>query len=825
MPTKRISLDGKWQFTSADDLNWKEGMVPGCVQLDLMTLGELPDPFYRMNEYYYQALEEKEWIYRKTFTLDDLSADRIRLVLEGVDTLADVYLNDVHLGRLENMFISHEYGVKTILRQGENILEIRFDSPVKTIRALYRNNSARLIGGSEPGRSFVRKAQYSYGWDWGPRIAQVGIWRPVHLDYITEGKIIHPYLQTLSVENGTAKVKVEGGVFSFKPGELTAEISIALQGEKVAGTAVGVQENPRGLGFAAELSIPEVRLWFPNGLGGQPLYDVALVLRRGGEIVDEAGFKTGIRTVRIIQEKDEEGETFIFEINGVKVFAKGACWIPADNMLPRLTARDYRKYVELARDANMNMLRVWGGGIYEDQSFYEACDEMGVMVWQDFMYACAQYPDDHAWFRKLAEEEAVSVVRGLRNHPSIVLWCGNNENNQGFYSWWGNGDPEYLGNYVYKKILPEVCAQNDPARPYWTSSPYGGKDPNGMEAGDRHNWEIWHGWASYERYIFDHARFLSEFGLQAMPDWKTVLSFTEPEDRRIFSPVLLSHNKSFEGMEKILRYLAGQVGLPRDLKSFVYLSQFNQAEAIRTGVEHWRCRKFKTAGALFWQFNDCWPTASWSCLDNYKRKKGLYHYSRRFFAEILPVIRLEEGELAVYGISDLTENKKALLRVTAYRLDGKKLGETVSEITLWSNDAVKLSKYTLAELGIGFSERLMVDDECHNILPALRNGDLLDAVVFAELALGGRLYKNYKVFARFRHLKPVKPDIKLTADANTAKLLSRVPAFGVFLETEKDVDLSDNCLILEPGVECTVTFSGDPGRIEIFDITGLTSEI
>ncbi|MGF7398498.1 glycoside hydrolase family 2 protein [Thermoanaerobacterium thermosaccharolyticum] len=504
---------------------------------------------------------------------------------------------------------------------------------------------------------------------------------------------------------------------------------------------------------------------------------------------------------------------------------KGADWIPADNFLSRITKDDYYEFVRLAKDANMNMLRVWGGGIYEDEAFYDACDEMGIMVWQDFMYACAQYPDQLEWFQQLAASEAQEVLFRLRNHPSIVLWCGNNENNMGFYSWWGNGDPKYLGNYVYKEILPQICRRYDPSRPYWVSSPYGGVDPNSESEGDRHQWDVWSGWADVKAYLADKSRFVSEFGFQSMPDWKTVLSYTKEDDRYILSPVMISHNKQIDGMERLIRYMVSELGFPKDLKSFVYLTQFNQAEAIKKGVEHWRARKFMTAGTLYWQFNDCWPVASWSCIDYYKRKKALYYYSGRFFASVLPYIVEEDGGITIYGISDLQQDAEAHVEVLCYSLDGEKLWERKFNTRLIANDVVKIAHYDEREIAEEYVPYVVPVDASHCTLPVERNWKLLNSVVYVRMTVDEKIYDNYYVFDKFRNLKLTKPNITCYVEGNDINLSTDVPAFGVFVDTENDVDLSDNCLNMIPGEKYTLKCSDNPGDVKIYDLSSLILKI
>ncbi|ABY95559.1 MULTISPECIES: beta-mannosidase [Thermoanaerobacter] len=821
---KRISLNGVWHFRESNASEWYEGEVPGCVQLDLIRLGKIEDPYYRMNEIKFHKLEEKEWVYKKEFDFnakDKNEYDAIKLVFEGIDTFADIYLNGIHLGKVQNMFIPYEFDIKDIVKDGNNVLEVHFDSITKTIKAMEQTSPVKLEWSGESGRPYVRKAQYSYGWDWGPRIVQVGLWRGAYLSLVKYAEIKNPYFYTEKIEQNKAYVVISAEIEGYIVQDFEAEIEIIHNDISYGKKRVKVQKNR----IKTTMLIENPKLWYPNGIGEQPLYDIRIRLLTGEEIIDEKSFRSGIRTVKLVREKDEEGETFIFEINGIKVFAKGVNWIPADNLLPRLTKEDYYEYIRLAKDANMNMLRIWGGGIYEDPAFYDACDEMGIMVWQDFMYACAEYPDQFEWFQKLAKEEAEKVILSLRNHPSIVLWCGNNENNWGFHSWWDNGDPKYLGNYIYKEILPKVCAKLDPSRPYWVSSPYGGEDPNSETEGDRHQWNVWSGWVDYEEYTKDKGRFLSEFGFQSMPDWKTVLSYTSPEDRTILSPVMISHNKMVEGMERLVRFMVGHLGFPKDLKSFVYLSQFNQAEAIKTGVEHWRSRKFKTAGTLYWQFNDCWPVASWSCIDYYKRKKALYHYSKKFYAEILPYIKEEDGGITVYGISDLVHDKEVEVTIKVFKLNGEKIAEKQLKTRLIANDVTKIAHYKIEELNIGYSVKEMPIAIPGCTLPVEKNGELLDSVIYVEIIADGKTYENYKVFDKFRNLSLIEPKINYQIKNDLIVLTTDVPAFGVFIEPENDIDLSDNCLNMMPGKQYEVKFSQKPESVEVFDITQLVANI
>ncbi len=821
-------LNGTWSFSEAGSNNWKNGTVPGCIQLDLLESGELPDPFYRMNEAYMKELEKKEWIYKREYNLskDDITGcSKINLVFEGVDTFSHVYVNSIYAGSTQNMFIPYTYDITNLVVEGKNIVEMIFDSTVKNIYNMKGKSPIAIDATCERARPYARKAQYSFGWDWGPRIPQVGLWRQVYIEFVKNARINNCYFFTEKLSENIAKVRIKADMEMYVQNNVEADIEVYLNKVLQVKTPASIRNIKGVFGIDEPIQINHPQIWYPNGLGKQPLYEVIIRLHQNGNVITEKAFRAGIRTVKIIQEPDLTGKKFIFEVNGIKVFAKGANWIPPDSLLPRVKWEDYYKYIQLAKEANMNMIRVWGGGIYEDSAFYSACDEMGIMVWQDFMYSCAQYPDEMEWFRKLAAEEAEIIVKKLRNHPSIVLWCGNNENNWGFVDWWGNGIPKYYGNYIYREILPQVCAELDPSRPYWVSSPYGGEHPNGMKEGDRHSWSVWSEWEDYEEYKNDTGRFISEFGFQAMPDWRTVVSYSEDTDRHVFSPVMISHNKNMEGMEKLVRFLVARIGFPKDFNSFVYLTQFNQAEAIKTGVEHWRSRKFMTAGTLYWQFNDCWPAASWSCVDYCKRKKALYHYTKRFFAQILPLVKREEHGIAVYVISDLLQEVTGKVRLSMYSLNGRKIYEEKFEVNIIPNDITKAKNIEFSEIEIGNTPRLLpVDGFCTNA-PEELNGNLIDTCVYIDVKVEDEVFLNYLLFDKFRNLNIQKPVIDLEVIEDKIVMKTDKPAFGVFIETDNEIDLSDNCIFMEPGKEYVLECSEVPLNTVAINLHGLTQKL
>jgi beta-mannosidase len=489
--------------------------------------------------------------------------------------------------------------------------------------------------------------------------------------------------------------------------------------------------------------------------------------------------------VELIRKKDIEGESFIFAVNGKRIFAKGANWIPADNILTWIKSEDYEKLLFMAREANMNMLRIWGGGIYEDEQFYKLCDKLGIMVWQDFMFACAEYPDHLEWFRNLSNKEVREMVRKLRYHTSIALWCGNNENNWGFDEWpmmTHTVDGEYLGNKLYLHDFPMICAQEDPSRPYWPSSPYGGDKANSASSGDYHIWNVWSGWADYKDYAKESGRFISEFGFQAAPDPKTINFYAKKEEQEIFHPVILNHNKQNDGQERILRFINTHFGIITEFDAFVYLSQLNQAEAIKFGVEHWRAKKYKTAGTLYWQYNDSWPVFSWSCVDYFKRPKALYYYTKKFYANILPFVdyKLSKQALEVMVINDIHEEKTVEVSLEIWNITGEKVWEK------------KYEKIQVPRDFVSTIDILKIHD--------LPTNTLSNTVIYIVVQSNEGKFDNYFLFNNFRDKHLPDPELSYTRDGNNLIFRCKRPAFGVFIASEEEYMPSDNFFSLIPSM-------------------------
>ncbi len=540
------------------------------------------------------------------------------------------------------------------------------------------------------------------------------------------------------------------------------------------------------------LRVPRPHLWWPNGYGDHPLYVALFTLLDGDEVLQEQEIRFGIRTVRLVQEADREGRSFVFEVNGKKIFCKGADWIPSDSFIPRIKGSTYTTLLTMAQDAHMNMIRVWGGGIYEQDAFYEACDRLGLMVWQDFMFACGEYPEV-PWFLRLVRDEAEKAVRRLRNHASIVVWCGNNECEWLFCTENPDKGPDDMrGAKIFREILPAVIKREDGTRPYWRSSPFGTGFPNDESNGNHHQWHVWSLWKDYPEYENDRARFVTEFGFQAPANLTTMEAVTVKADRHPQSEVVEHHNKQVEGPERLMRFLAAHHTLPVSFKDFLVKGQLVQAEALKCAAEHWRRRKFRTAGVLFWQLNDCWPVSSWAVIDSALRPKAAYYFARRFFAPVLVSFRKDPHGLELWSTSDLMKQLKGDLRIAIRSFSGRVLWKWSAKVALPANSSRKVP---------GF------------ILPDLPAEVRRTAYVHAELLQKGRLVaENRHFFEEPKHLLLSKPMIRVAVGVKkdgsfVARLSCRALARYVSIEIPgRDVLFEDNYFDLDPGKRKSVTF-------------------
>ncbi|MBX5436847.1 MAG: glycoside hydrolase family 2 protein [Alicyclobacillaceae bacterium] len=630
-----VRLNGEWRVRAKGDADWLPAKVPGSVLCDLLAAGRIPDPYYRENERIVRAATVRDYEYERLFEVEDglLGCDRIWLICRGLDTLADVYLNGQWVGHACNMHRTHEFPVKPLLRKGTNHIRVVFRSPVPYIANAHASDP--LWGAPEAMAGFphLRKAHFMFGWDWAPTLPDMGIWRDISLQGFCAARLSDVRVDQHH-DAGRVRLTVHTAVERWTDDVLDVTVCVDEPGGRR-----WLRRESIETAQAIHVEVEQPRLWWPNGCGERPLYAVTVKLHRGGEVLDERRLRIGLRTLRLVREADAWGESFAFEVNGVRLFARGANYVPEDSLLGRLHPERTRRLLSHCADAHFNCIRVWGGGLYPDDDFYDACDELGLLVWQDFMFACGVYRLTPAFAEEVCRE-AQDVVRRIRHHPSLALLCGNNEMEWAWTEWTFPKTDDLRQDYLrlFEQILPEVVRREAPQTAYWPASPSsgGGFDrPNDENRGDVHYWDVWHGqkpFAEYRRFYF---RFCSEFGFQSLPAMPTIESFTEPEDRNVFSPVMEHHQKNGASNGNILFHLSRHFRYPKDLSSLAFVSQILQAEAVRCGVEHWRRHRGRCMGALYWQLNDCWPVASWSSIDYNGHWKPLHYFARRFFHPLL----------------------------------------------------------------------------------------------------------------------------------------------------------------------------------------------
>jgi len=616
---------------------WLPAEVPGSAQTALLAENKIPDPFVADNELRVQWVAERDWEYRLLFEEHEglRDADKVMLTFDGLDTLAEVFINGKQIGEADNMFRRYAWDVTEELVEGENEVRVLLHGPVPFIRE--QQVDEPLIGPTHsiPGGPHIRKAPCQFGWDWGPKLPPVGIWKKVRLEGYTAARLDDVHLRQHH-DDGDVTLSADLTVERWQD---DAELKAMLIVKAPDGETWAVDAPLDGAAHLT-LDIANPQLWWPNGLGDQPLYDVEVTLYADEVPCDARTFQIGLRTVELRQESDDFGTSFTFVVNGVPIFAKGANWIPADSFPSRITDAQLEHLIRSAADANMNMLRVWGGGVYEEERFYDLCDQFGILVWQDFIFSCSIYPTDEAFFENV-RQEAIENVRRLRHRASLALWCGNNEMEWGWDSW-GWNRPRYQPykdayDRMFHHLLPELVAAEDPDTAYWPSSPSSNLNfvtPNATHAGDTHNWEVWHENRPFQAYREHPSRFVSEFGFQSLPPLETVKTYAAKADWNMTSYIMEHHQRNDAGNGKIITYLTDHFRMPKDFVSLVYLTQILQAEAVRTGVEFWRRSKACTSGALYWQLNDCWPVASWASLDYFGRWKALHYAARRFYEPV-----------------------------------------------------------------------------------------------------------------------------------------------------------------------------------------------
>ena len=790
------SLSGQWTFRQHNTNEWMPATVPGGVHTDLLALGKIPDPFVADNEKQVQWIGDTDWEYRTTFNASSeiLKEAKQFLVCDGLDTLAEVSLNGQLLGKTDNMYRQWKWDVTGALKSGENEISILFRGPVVYVTARQKEKYLRNAGESISGGSHLRKAPCHFGWDWGPKLPPIGVWKDIRLEGYSTARLADVHVRQKH-EDGKVTVSATAQVESWNKGSLSVTMTLVAPDGSQRTTRVEVADKT-----VASIGVDDPQLWWPNGYGKQDLYQLQVTLENGKSTLDSRTYQIGLRTIELKQEPDEWGESFTFVVNGVPVFAKGSDWIPADSFPTRVTDSMLEYLIKSAVDAHMNMLRVWGGGLYESESFYDLCDRYGMLVWQDFTFACGVYPEDDA-FAENVRREAIENVRRLRHRASLALWCGNNEMEQGWADWKWN-DPQDIANQrlkagydrMFHHLLPAVVAGEDPDTAYWPSSASSGipfAEPNGMQRGDMHYWDVWHGRKPFTAYRTQFPRFMSEFGFQALPPYKTVQTYAAPEDQNMTSYIMEHHQRSRSGNGLMIGQMTDTFRMPNNFESLVYLSMLLQAEGIRYGVEHWRRHRNRVSGTLIWQLNDCWPVASWASLDYFGRWKALHYAAKRFYAPVLLSVEDDGMRMSIHVTSDLTQEWSGLVRWRLEGVDGKVILSNEHRVT-----AKPLADTAIASFD--FADKVS-DNNKRNL------------VFVAELYQGDeKIATSVSCFAPIKHLALINPNLKVDVALNGNTLTFNVSAKSLarFVELALDgvdVVFSDNYFDVPAGTSVKVT--------------------
>jgi len=785
-----------WRFRDCSGSTWLPATVPGCVHTDLLRARKIPDPFWGTNEAAVQWIEERDWEYSTAFEADPdlLGEEVVELAADGLDTVATVRLNGRVVARTENMFIGYRWDVKPLLRAGRNTLAVRFASATRYIRTHRMSHHPREFSDPVGRCSVIRKQQCQFGWDWGPRFVTAGVWRDIRLEGWSGNRLTGVRVAQTHARGPRVTLTLAAELKRPGPGSRCLW-RLSLGGSIVAS------------GDGTTISVPRPRLWWPSGQVEQPLYGLEVeVAGSDGGVIGRWERRIGLRTIALDRRKDRWGESFQFVVNGRPVFAKGANWIPASSFVAGLTRADYERDLGSAAAANMNMVRVWGGGIYESEDFYDVCDEKGLLVWQDFMFACTLYPADPA-FVASSRAEAEHQVRRLRHRACLALWCGNNEV-------WGNNPHELLdpekthlrADYerLFHRALPPVVAEHGGPTPYWPSSPWRDGTATdhaaGESRGDTHYWDVWHmrnPVKDYEKWNF---RFVSEFGMQSYSSLATQATFCPPGDGNVFGAAMENHQKNRQGNQIILDYVSRRYRFPRDQGALIYLSQLNQAHCMQTGTEHYRRLMPRCMGALYWQLNDCWPVASWSSIEFPGRWKALQHVARRFFAPAAVSAHVPGDE--VHGIGNYRASTvRRVLIHTSY--DGARPAKGVVRWDLFHVDGRRLlggrKAVSLRPMRSRLEQRLDL------AAPLARFGrDRIYLRIALDVA-GGRVSEDTVFLTTPRFVDLPKPSTRVAVrmtSARRAEIALTSPVFQhrfAFDFPGREFACSDNYLELYPG--------------------------
>ncbi|MDG1218640.1 MAG: glycoside hydrolase family 2 protein, partial [Flavobacteriaceae bacterium] len=812
-----VEISENWTFKNNVDSLWFEASVPGDVHMDLLKNGLIEDPFYRLNEHDLQWIDKTDWEYKTEFDLSkkDINSHSLSLDFHGIDTYSSIYLNDSLIATTDNMFIGKTIDIKNFAKLGKNKLYVKLYSPINKgvqlhdslgydISSFNANDLAEIgkVEGNKRVSVFTRKAPYHYGWDWGPRLVTSGIWQPINIKKWNYFNIEDLYIRQENL-NESASLVAEIEVESYlEIDEMISEIYVDNQ--KVSTDLIYINKGANKIEIP--FTIKDYELWWPNGMGDQNMYEIKVKLQSNNNFVTTSK-KIGLREINLVTSEDSIGNNFYFEVNKKPVFMKGVNYIPQDVFLNRVSDDKYEELLNSAVDANMNMIRVWGGGIYENEIFYNLCDEKGLLVWQDFMFACAMYPGDKE-FLKSVEQEAEFNVKRLRGHPSIALWCGNNEVRSAWKNWgWEkdvieNQSPEIANEIskayddVFHKILPKIVNNLDSSTAYWPSSP-GSNFSGGTESytsGDAHYWGVWWGKENFESYNQKVPRFMSEFGFQSFPEFSSIDKYTNESDYSIYSDVMKSHQRSSIGNKTVEDYMLRYYKKPKSFKGYLYVSQILQAYGVSMGMEAHRRNKGYSMGSLYWQLNDCWPVASWSSIDYFGKWKALHYSTKKAFQPVLISFFKSDSKIELHIISDLLESKDVDLNLKVLSFSGEVLYETNKNYSLQQNSTMKVESLSIDWLNKNFDSK----------------SSLLVASLFSkEIEISNNIY----YLSEFKDIKLTKPLIEYEINEliNTfeVSLTSKNLVKNVFVDIASTQNFSDNYFDMIPGKDYKISINKD----------------
>ena len=795
-----INLTGLWSMRCTKDTTWQEAVVPGSVYTDLLRNGNMKDPFVGENEYEINQLSEYDYEYTKTFVIeqDDLDFQQLVLVCEGLDTLSEICINDTLIARTNNMHRTYRFDIKPLLKCGENTIHILFRSPLQFVRKADEKKPLWGVSSTVPGYQHIRKGHHMFGWDWGPKLPDLGIFRTIYIEKLQEARVKDFYV-TQEHKDGSVTLNIdienEFVAASSTSSSFTETLTICDEEKNViweGSTELKPENN-------MTCTIDNPKLWWPNGYGEQPLYTVTVTLSKDGEEISREEKRIGLRTLTMKRKKDRYGETFGFEINGVMIFAKGANYIPEDNLYGRTNAEKTRKLLDTCIAANFNCIRVWGGGNYPESYFYDICDELGLIVWQDFMFACAAY-DLTEEFEANIKAEFEDNIRRLRNHASLGMWCGNNEMESAWLYWGLPENKKLHQDYLtmFERIIPEAVNRFDPETFYWPSSPSsgGGFDKTCEEGyGDAHYWDVWHGKKPFEDFEKLYFRFASEYGFQSAPSMKTISTFAEGDDLNMFSNVMENHQKCIDnghGNVTLMTYLHNYYQMPKDFATTLYTTQILQADCLEIAISHFRSHRGRCLGSTYWQLNDCNPVISWSTIDYFGRWKAAHYVVKRCYEPTIVNMRKDEYELIFYVSTELMEGEEYTFSYEIIHQQKGKIKSDSLPVSVAPLSAKEIGRVTIPEMELSDIRNCYVVYELrkNETVVALRTALLVKPKQFA--------FRNPEITVSWCE-KDAAYELTLSAKEYARRVCVDF--------TNIDAVLSDNCFDLLPGVAKTVTIA------------------